>query len=86
MTADDSAVTVIDRRAKRAAATILGFKDRECRMYLPDDVDDKLRKIVLDQINELAHLAIDCVNSVSDASVTNQMYVDLLEEIRDKVS
>lgn len=83
---DDPAVAIIDRRAKRAAATILGFKDRECRVYLPDEVDDKLRKIVLDQINELAHLAIDCVNSVSDTNMTNQMYVELLEEIRDNVS
>lgn len=82
---DDPSVAIIERRAKRAAATVLGFKDRECSIYLPDEVDDKFRKIILDQINELAHLAVDCINSVSDVNLTNQMYVDLLQEIRDEV-
>lgn len=80
---DDATAKIIEKRARRAIATILGFKDRE--MDLPDDVNDRFRKVVMDQVNELAHLSIDCLNSVSDAKATNQLYWDLLQEIRDEL-
>lgn len=72
---------IVERRARRAAARILSFKDRECSDYLPHDVDEKLRSVILDQINELAFCAIDCLNSISEGEPTNQVYVDLLQEI-----
>lgn len=80
---DDATVRLIEKRARRAIATILGFKDRE--MDLPDDVNDQFRKVVMDQVNELSHLAVDCLNSVSDAKATNQFYVEVLQEIRDEL-
>lgn len=41
------------KRRDRAIATILAVKEAECDPYLPADVSMRLRKIILDNINDL---------------------------------
>lgn len=71
--------TFLGKRRDRAIATLLGFKERECDEYLPDDVSQKLRKEILDQINELCDIAFDLLSSGSIG--TNQIYLDKIDEI-----
>lgn len=68
----------LEKRRNRAIATILGFKDRECDKYLPADVSDRLRKEVLDEINELVDVAFDLMDSTADL---NREYLSRIEQI-----
>lgn len=69
---------IIRRRAGRSMTGILG---------LVDDVEDEwlhdaLRKVVLDEINELADLSCRLIGSVScDHVMVNQHYLELLERL-----
>lgn len=71
----------LGKRRDRAIATLLSFKERECDQYLPPDVSAKLRKEILDQINELVDTAFDLLNEG-----VNQIYLDRLEEIYEAVT
>jgi len=84
----DNAIDIINKRSKRAIATILGVKEREADPFLPSAVSDKLRKVVMDQVNELVDLSIDCVKSAAEVepgSITNDAYFDVLNSIHDTV-
>ena len=70
----------LGKRRDRAIATLLSFKERECDQYLPPDVSAKLRKEILDQINELVDMAFDLLGSD-----VNQLYLDRLDEILERV-
>lgn len=72
----------IDRRARRASAILLSFKENNCDQYLPDEVGFALRKAVLDEVNELAELAMDCVKRAeTESGISNDHYLTLLENI-----
>jgi hypothetical protein len=74
--------TFLGKRRDRAIATLLGFKERECDEFLPDDVSQKLRKEILDQINELCDIAFDLLGSAGGPG-TNQIYLDKIDEIHE---
>lgn len=78
---DDKAF--LGKRRDRAIATILGFKERECDEYLPDAVAARLRKEILDQVNELIDTAFDLLGS---GVGINQIYLDRIDEIHDAVT
>lgn len=73
--------TFLGRRRDRAIATLLGFKEKECDQYLPPDVQARLRKEILDQVNELVDTAFDLLGSGM-----NQVYMDRLDEIYEAVT
>lgn len=66
----------LGRRRDRAIAELLGFKEREVDYYLPDDVAARLRKEILDQVNDLTHTAFDLLGSGF-----NQEFLDRIDEI-----
>jgi hypothetical protein len=68
----------LGKRRDRAIATILSFKEKECDTYLPQDVSYELRKIILDQINDVVDLAYDLIN---DDIVINEAFLQRLDEI-----
>lgn len=68
----------LGKRRDRAIATILSFKERECDIYLPEDVSYELRKVILDQINDVIDLAYDLIN---DDIIINEAFLDKLDEI-----
>jgi hypothetical protein len=75
--------TFLGRRRDRAIATLLGYKERECDKYLPQDVSARLRKEILDEINELVDTAFDLIGS---SGGWNQIYLDKIDEIHEAVA
>lgn len=77
---------LLDKRAKRSIAIILGVKERECDQYLTDAVSAKLRKVVLDQVNEFHGLVVDILDSVDNGEVAlNEHYLTKLDDIHHAV-
>lgn len=73
----------LGKRRDRAIATILSYKERECDFSLTEEARVGLRKVILDQINELCDVAFDIV---SDDIVINEMIQDKLDLIYDSVN
>lgn len=76
---------LLDRRCKRSIAIILNVKEREADFLLPDEVQRKLRKVIIDQINEFCSLATDILESASRGVVFNELWLEKLEEIHSAV-
>jgi hypothetical protein len=82
---------VLAKRRDRAIAIILGVKERECDSILKSTPDgkaasDKLRKVVLDQMNELHDLYLDVMKSYDTGEVVlNEDYLAKLDEIHEAV-
>lgn len=73
---------LLAKRRDRVIATILGMKERDCDRYLPKDAQVKLRKVVLDQINEFYELTCDVLRSLdTDDIVMNDLWLQKLDEI-----
>lgn len=68
----------LGKRRDRAIAIILSYKERECDDYLPDYVSRELRKVVLDQINDICDLAMDLMNDDIDF---NEEFLNKLDEL-----
>lgn len=69
---------LVVKRSKRCMATILSFKERYCDKYLPEDVSEDLRKVILDEVNELINLVTDILD---EDVMFNEEYFDMLEDI-----
>jgi hypothetical protein len=73
---------VLSRRRDRAIAIILGVKERECDRHLPPQVGSKLRKVVLDQLNEFYDLCLDLMRSLDTGEVVlNQLYLEKIDQM-----
>lgn len=72
---------VLARRRDRSIAIVLGVKERECDEYLPRDASAKLRKVVLDQLNEYHDFVMDVCKSLDDDShvLLNELYMDKID-------
>lgn len=68
----------LGKRRDRAIAIILSYKERECDDYLPERVSQDLRKVILDQINDIVDLAFDMINY---DIVLNDEFLDKLDEL-----
>lgn len=75
--------TFLKKRRDRAIATVLSFKEREADEYLPYDVAQRLRKEILDQINEVCDMALDLI-SESDV-VWNEEFFARFDNLCEKV-
>lgn len=82
---EDSIQDALARRRQRVIAIILGVKERECDPYLPPEASAKLRKVVLDQVNEFHELMLDLTQGpkVSGESgvILNQFYLQKIDEL-----
>lgn len=76
----DKVDRMLARQRDRAIATILDFKERECDEYLPVEVQRKLRKVVLDQLNELTIFAVDLADG--GEAIVNELFLEKLDEIK----
>lgn len=85
---------IIARRRDRAIAALLGLKEREVDEYLPKDVQQKLRKAILDQLNDFHAMVVDVMRSLDNGEVVlNEVYMEKLDglhrdvtEIRDRLT
>ena len=83
---------ILARRKDRAIAIVLNMKEKEVDPLLPDDrrgreVSLKLRKVVLDQINDLHDLCADVLRSATAGGevVLNEHYLQLIAELHEHV-
>lgn len=77
---------MLARRRDRAISIILGLKEKECDSFLPRDTSQKLRKVVLDQLNDLVDFAIDVCNSLDSGDVVlNEDYLQKLNSVYEVV-
>lgn len=86
---DESVQDVLAKRRQRVLAIILGVKERECDAYLPPEASAKLRKVILDQINEYHDLMLDLTQApkVSGESgiLLNAFYLQKIDELHEAV-
>lgn len=80
-------VDILAKRRDRAIAIVLGVKERECDRFLPPQAQTKLRKVVLDQLNDLHELAMDLIRSLDSNTdaVINEVWLQKIDEIHDAV-
>lgn len=78
---------LLEKRRNRAIAIILGVKERELDAHLPPAASQKLRKVVLDQLNEFHDIALDVLEALSDNSgvVLNELYLEKIDAIYEEV-
>lgn len=78
---------MLKRRRDRAIATILGIKERECDPHLPDAARQRLRKVVLDQLNDFYDVVLDVAASLDTGEVTlNEMYLDKIDSLHEGIA
>lgn len=77
---------MLGRRRDRAISIILSVKERECDKMLSRDQSQKLRKVILDQMNDLADFSMDVCNSLDTGDVIlNEVYLRKLDAVYDIV-
>lgn len=77
---------MLAKRRDRAIAVILGVKERECDPYLPAEASARLRKVVLDQLNDFYELTMDLARSFDQGDVVlNDAYLDKIDELHSGV-
>lgn len=82
----DVLLDMLARRRDRAISIVLSVKERECDGSLPPHAASKLRKVVLDQFNELADFAADVCRSLDTGEVVlNEGYLQKLDELYEAV-
>ena len=73
---------LLRKRRDRAIAIVLGLKEREADQYLPPAVSAKLRKVILDQMNDLYDTCLDLLGSSDDGSVVlNESYLRKIDDM-----
>ncbi len=79
---------IVARRKDRAIAVLLGIKEREVDQYLPKEVQVRLRKAILDQLNDYTTLVLDVLRSLNTDStvVLNELWLQKLDEIHHAVT
>lgn len=78
---------MLAKRRDRAIAIILGVKEREIDAHLPKEAQAKLRKVILDQVNDLFDVAMELMASLdSGESVVNQLWLDKVDILHQDVS
>lgn len=77
---------VIARRRDRAIAALLGLKEREVDQYLPPEVKVRLRKAILDQLNDFHTMVVDVMRSLDTGEVVlNDLYLEKIDILHREV-
>lgn len=77
---------LLARRRDRTIAILLRAKENDCDLYLPADVSMRLRKVILDQVNEYHELACDLIKSLDRGDVVvNELWLQKVNEIHEAV-
>lgn len=53
---------LVERRSRRTIAMLLSYKERNIDPFLPPDLQDALRKAILDEFNDFSSLVLDVVS------------------------
>lgn len=82
---DPALQELLERRCRRAIAIVLSAKERDIDAYLPNEVQTKFRKVILDQFNDLTALATDLLESAAQGSIYNELWLERIEAIHEAV-
>lgn len=75
---------LLRKRRDRAIAICLSLKEREADPFLPPQVSAKLRKVILDQMNDLYDTCLDLLGSSDDGTVIlNEEYLRKIDDLHD---
>jgi hypothetical protein len=78
---------LVSRRRNRAIATILRVKEDLCDYHLPINASNALRKVVLDEINDLCDLVLDVFETIDDhTTIMNDLWLKKLDDIHRAVA
>lgn len=72
---------LLEKRCRRAIAVVLSAKEKEADPWLPAPAQVHLRKVILDQFNDLLALSVDLLDSLEADSVVNELWLERLTEI-----
>ena len=76
----------LQKRKNRCIGIILSVKERECDSELSALQSQKLRKVILDQLNDFYDTCVDVMGSLDTGEVVlNGQYLEKLSEIYDAV-
>lgn len=82
----DALAAVLAKRKDRTLAVILGVKEREIDQHLPPDAQRRLRKVILDGVNDFYEMVVDVMGSLDSGDVVlNQDYLDKIDAVYDRV-
>lgn len=69
---------LLAKRRNKAIVRIMDFKEKQCDVYLPEDISFNLRKVILDELNGFADLVFDILD---DDISFNEEYYNMLDDI-----
>jgi hypothetical protein len=78
---DDGYRALLGKRKNRTLAIMLSEKEDVVDDYLPEDVSQELRKIILDHVNDFHDFCVDLVESMDHGVITNQLAIERLDQI-----
>lgn len=78
---------LLKKRKDRSIAIILGVKERDCDRHLPEQASLRLRKVILDQLNELYEIMIDVASSLDTGEVVlNEEYLGKIDQMLEEIA
>lgn len=80
---DNQIKNLLAKRKDKCIAIILSVKEGECDRFLDDEASYALRKVVLDQVNDLFDLSVDLMQT---QFVFNEEYLRKIEDIHEVVT
>lgn len=69
---------LLEKRKNKCIASILSTKEKEYDPYLDQEQSAKLRKVILDEVNDFYNLAVDLLGDNM-----NEFYLDMVEMLED---
>lgn len=78
---------LLKKRKDRSIAIILGVKERDCDRHLPEQASLRLRKVILDQLNEMYSMMIDVADSLDTGEVVlNEEYLGKIDRMVEELA
>lgn len=78
---------LLKKRKDRSIAIILGVKERDCDRHLPEQASLRLRKVILDQLNEFYEMVIDITASLDTGEVVlNEEYLGKIDRMVEELA
>lgn len=77
---------LVEKRCRRSIAIVLTAKEREADPYLDAGAQARLRKVIMDQFNDFAAMAIDVIESLESGSIPNELWFEKMEILQNDLT
>ncbi len=78
---DDGMRALLGKRKNRTLAIMLSEKEEIVDEYLPEEVAQELRKMILDYVNDFHDFCVDLVDSAESGMIFNKLALEKLDTI-----